>query len=109
MSDDTEYRRPPGNKTDRVMPAAPVIADEIVVEHFKKNRGGDTVKVVLRSWEGHNIIDIRTWTPDGGGKRKPGKGFSCGVKLLPEIAKAVAKAESAARDLGLLDKPKDGE
>jgi hypothetical protein len=93
----------PGRKTDRTMPPhRPVIADEIIVAEFKKNRRGETVKVVLRSYEDTNIIDIRTWYGEDG-KRRPGKGFACSVRRLGELAKAVVKAESAARDLGLIE------
>jgi hypothetical protein len=93
----------PGRKTDRTMPPhRPVIADEIIVAEFKKNRRGETVKVVLRSYEETNIIDIRTWYGEDG-KRRPGKGFACSVRRLGELAKAVVKAESAARDLGLIE------
>jgi hypothetical protein len=93
----------PGRKTNRTMPPhRPVIADEIVLADFKKNRRGETVKVVLRSYEETNIIDIRTWYGEDG-KRRPGKGFACSVRRLSELAKAVVKAESAARDLGLIE------
>jgi hypothetical protein len=93
----------PSRKTDRTMPPhRPVIADEIIVAEFKKNRRGETVKVVLRSYEETNIIDIRTWYGEDG-KRRPGKGFACSVRRLSELAKAVVKAECAARDLGLIE------
>jgi len=93
----------PGRKTDRTMPPhRPVIADEIIVAEFKKNRAGESVRVVLRSYEGHNIIDVRTWYGEDG-KRRPGKGFACSMRHLPELARAIAKAESAARELGLIE------
>jgi hypothetical protein len=98
----------PGRKTDRTMPPhRPVIADEIIVAEFKKNRRGETVKVVLRSYEETNIIDIRTWYGEDG-KRRPGKGFACGVLRLPELVAAVNKALVRARELGLIEAEKTG-
>jgi hypothetical protein len=92
---------PLGRKTDRAMPPhRPVIADEIVLADFKKNRRGETVKVVLRSYEDTNIIDIRTWHGSPDGTRRPGKGFACSLRRLRELAAAIV---SAAHELGLID------
>jgi hypothetical protein len=99
-----EPERPAGRTTDHIRAVPrPVIADEIVVAEFKKNRTGDSARIVLRTYEGTNIIDIRTWHGGGDGYRRPGKGFACAVTRLPELAKALAKAELTARDLGLLE------
>jgi hypothetical protein len=34
---------------------------------------------------------------------RPGKGFACGVKHLPKLAKVFAKAVDRARELGLIE------
>jgi Transcriptional Coactivator p15 (PC4) len=77
------------------------IAEPIVVAEWWKNRRGESVRLVLNTYEGRNVVDLRTWyTADG--KLKPGKGFAAEVKHLPRLADAIAKAEAKARELGLV-------
>ena len=91
-------------KTDRTAaPRHPVLTAEIIVSEFKKNRAGESVRVVLRGYEGQNILDIRTWFGSSDGIRRPGRGFACSVKLLPELATAVSKALAKAIELGLIE------
>lgn len=95
---------PPGRKTDRTMPVhRPVISETVLIAEFKKNRGGDSVRVRLRPYQTHTIIDIRTWESDLKGYRTPGKGFACAVAKLPELVRAIDKALAKARELGLID------
>jgi Transcriptional Coactivator p15 (PC4) len=59
------------------------------------------VRVCLTTFEGHDLIEIRTWfTADG--KLTPGKGFAAEVKHLPRLATEIGKALTKARELGLL-------
>jgi hypothetical protein len=100
---DADNFPPPSRKTTQTGPRATVIPATVVIAEFKINRGGDSVRVRLRPYETHTIIDIRTWTPDRNGCRLPGKGFACIVAKLPELARAINKALAIARELGLVD------
>jgi hypothetical protein len=57
---------------------------------------------VLSKFQGRSIFDLRTWYTGEDGKLKPGKGFAAEVRHLPRLAAAIAKAESKARELGLI-------
>jgi hypothetical protein len=59
--------------------------------------------VRLSSYEGRNLIDIRSWHPSDDGVLKPGKGFACTVKHLPKLIAVLTKAEAKARELGLIE------
>ena len=85
--------------------AAPVVAaisEPVVVAEWKKNRGGESVKVQIKPFESAVLIDVRTWYGEDG-YRKPGKGFAATIKHLPALAKALASACASARELGLID------
>lgn len=95
--------RRPGRKTDRTAaPRAPALAEAVVISEWRKNRGGESVKVQIKPFENAVLIDIRTWYGEDG-YRKPGKGFAATIKHLPALAKAMTAACASARDLGLLD------
>lgn len=100
---DTNNFPPPSRKTTQTVPSGMVISETLLIAEFKKNRGGDSVRVRLRPYETHTIIDIRTWESDLKGYRTPGKGFACAVAKLPELARAIDKALAKARELGLID------
>jgi Transcriptional Coactivator p15 (PC4) len=96
----------PGRKTNRRMPAqqGPTLPEPIIVDKWWKGRGGgEAVYVRLSTYEGHNLVDIRTWFIDGEGISRPGKGFGCAVKHLPRIVAAFTKALEKAREAGLVD------
>jgi hypothetical protein len=81
---------------------APALSEPITVAEWWKNRRGESIRVRLSIYEGHNLADIRTWyTADG--SLKPGKGFAAEVRHLPRLAAAIVKAEAKARELGLID------
>jgi len=66
------------------------------------------IRVSLRSYGGHPLLDIRTWwTGDDGAVQHPGKGFSC-LKDLPRLAQAVTEALKRARMLGLVGDESEG-
>jgi hypothetical protein len=73
--------------------ARPTTAEPIVIAEWWKNRAGESIRIRLSTYQGHNFIDVRSWyTSDG--KLCPGKGFACSVRHLPRLIKA--------RELGLL-------
>jgi len=83
--------------------APPAETEPIEIAKFWKNRKGDAVVVRLTSYNGFDLVDIRThFTDKADGKLKPGKGFTCNVRLLPELSAALDRATTRARDLGLL-------
>jgi hypothetical protein len=78
------------------------LAEPVIVAKWWKNRRGEAILVRLSHYEGHNLVDVRNWYSGDDGKLKPGKGFAATVKHLPELAKAIQKAEVKARELGLI-------
>jgi hypothetical protein len=86
---------------------APTQGALIVAEWDRNSR--EVVRVALDQFKGHHTIGARIWYRSGDGL-KPGKGgLTLGVKHLPALADAVAKALVQARGLGLLeDTPDNG-
>ena len=82
-------------------------SEPITVSEWWKNRGGESVRISLSTYQGRNLIDIRTWHSSEG-KLVPGKGFAADVRHLPHLAAALAKAEAKARELGLITSGDDG-
>jgi hypothetical protein len=66
--------------------------------------GSDTARVILKSFNGFPIIDVRKWYRDAADELRPGRhGVSFNVKHLPALADAIAKALTQARAAGLVD------
>ena len=82
------------------------LAEPIIVAQWWKNRGGESVRVILSTHDGRNLVDLRTWyTAEG--RLKPGKGFAAEIRHLPRLAAALAKAEAKATELGLITDDND--
>jgi hypothetical protein len=87
----------------QVADAAPELAEPVIVAEFWKNRRGESIRLVLNTFKGRSIFDLRTWVTDAAdGKLKPGKGFAAEVRHLPRLAAAFARAVAKARELGLI-------
>jgi hypothetical protein len=71
-----------------------------MVEEPQRN---EAIRIQLTSYEGRNLVNIRTWWQDDEGRMKPGKGFACSVRHLPTLAKAINAALERARELKLID------
>jgi hypothetical protein len=84
------------------------LAEPIIIAQWWKNRGGGSVRVTLSTYDGHNLLDLRTWYTTEG-KLKPGKGFAAEIRHLPRLAAALAKAEAKATELGLITGDNDDE
>jgi hypothetical protein len=84
-------------------PAA--LAEPIEIAKFWKNRRrSESVHVTLSEYEGHNLINVRVYATGADGIDRPTtKGVAMGIGKLPELARALAKAEAKARELGLLE------
>lgn len=78
------------------------LPEPVTIAEWWKNRRGESIRVRLSTYEGRNLADVRTWYTEDG-RLKPGKGFAAEVKHLPRLAAALAKAETKARELGLID------
>lgn len=85
------------------MTERPNLAVPITVAKFKKNRGNESVHVALSEYEGHSLINVRVYATGTDGIDRPTpKGISMSVRRLPDLARALARAEEKARELGLL-------
>jgi Transcriptional Coactivator p15 (PC4) len=82
----------------------PTLDEPVIVHQFWKNRKHDAIVVSLSTYEGRNLIDVRQHFMTKDGKLAPtSKGVAMVVLRLPDLAKAINKAVSKARELGLLD------
>ncbi len=73
------------------------------IDKFWRDRSGRAVVTRLTEYNDHALVDIRTFFTADDGTLRPGKGLACGVRLLPQLAKAIEKAIVKARELGLID------
>jgi Transcriptional Coactivator p15 (PC4) len=82
----------------------PRLAEPVVIVEFWANRRGESIRIQLREFEGHTILDVRKhYTAADGVLRPTKKGISLAVARLPELANGIDKALIRARDLGLVD------
>jgi hypothetical protein len=80
----------------------PTLAEPVIVSRFWKNRQHDAIVVELSTFEGRNVLDVRTNVMSHGRLVPTPKGISIAVLRLPDLAKAINKALKQARELGLL-------
>jgi hypothetical protein len=83
----------------------PTLDEPIIISKFWKNRRrNESVHVSLSEYEGHPLINVRIYAAGTDGIDRPTtKGVAMGIRKLPELARALVKAESKARELGLID------
>jgi hypothetical protein len=93
------------------MSARPTIPDPVLIAKFWKNRRQiESLHVSLSEYEGHALINVRLYVTGTDGIDRPTtKGIALAIRKLPELARALVKAETTARELGLLDDVADGE
>ena len=89
------------------MTVRPTLPEPVEIAKFWKNRRHDAVVVSLSTYEGRNIVDVRTHTMNQGRLVPTTKGVAIVVLRLPELAKAITKALAKAQELGLI--PVDGD
>jgi hypothetical protein len=88
------------------MSAKPLPLAEPVVVHrmWKNRRRNETVRVSLRDYEGRSLIDVRVYLTGADGIDRPTtRGIAMGIRKLAELARALARAETKALELGLID------
>jgi Transcriptional Coactivator p15 (PC4) len=86
------------------MTARATLPAPIEIAKFWKSRNrAEHVRVELSEYKGHSLINVRIWqTGTDGIDRPTTKGIALSVRKLPELASALAKAETTAIELGLL-------
>jgi hypothetical protein len=81
----------------------PGLSEPVIVSEFWANRRGETIRVQLREFEGHALIDLRKHFTDEAGKlRATKKGLALVIARLPELATAINQALAKAHALGLI-------
>lgn len=80
------------------------LSEPIEIAKFWKNRGrNESVHVSLSEYEGHPLINVRIYSTGSDGIDRPTpKGVAMSIRKLPELAAALARAETKARELGLI-------
>ncbi|MGO9399736.1 MAG: transcriptional coactivator p15/PC4 family protein [Xanthobacteraceae bacterium] len=69
----------------------------------------ECLRVSIELFNGLWLINSRKWFEAENGEWRPGKqGIALGVKHLPQLAEAVTKALSIARDCGLIPADSEG-
>ena len=81
----------------------PKLEENVEIAEWLRNRRGQIVRVTLRAYNDHPLLDIRTWWIGDDRAVHPGKGISVRIKDLPQLSKAVTEALKSAQELGLLD------
>jgi hypothetical protein len=81
----------------------PTLDVPIEVAKFFKNRHKDVIVITLSTYKDRNLVDIRQHFTNAEGQNRPTKtGVAMVVQRLPDLLKALVKAEKQARELGLL-------
>jgi hypothetical protein len=84
--------------------------DETIAKFWKSRNHAEHMRVDLSEYKGHPLINVRIWQTGSDGIDRPTtKGVALGIRKLPELARAIAKAESRAREIGLLDGSEAGD
>ncbi|MGZ3349134.1 MAG: transcriptional coactivator p15/PC4 family protein [Xanthobacteraceae bacterium] len=91
------------------MTARATLPEPIEIAKFWKSRNrAEHVRVDLSEYKGHPLISVRVWqTGTDGIDRPTTRGIAISVRKLPELASALAKAETTAIELGLLQGASD--
>jgi hypothetical protein len=81
------------------------LSEPVEIAKFWKNRRRvESIHVSLSEYEGHALVNVRIYATGTDGIDRPTqKGVAMAVRKLPELARALVKAEAQARSLGLLD------
>ena len=95
----TDAGGPPNAQKGR---SRPMLDKPVTVARFWKNRTHDAIVVELSTYEGRNVVDVRTNVMNHGRLVPTPKGISLAVLRLPDRAKAINRALKQAKELGLL-------
>jgi hypothetical protein len=91
------------------MTARATLPEPISIAKLWKSRDhAEHVRVDLSEFKGHVIVNVRIWQTGSDGIDRPStRGIAMSVRKLPELASALAKAETTAIALGLLQGASD--
>jgi hypothetical protein len=82
----------------------PILAEPLEIAKFWRNRKHEAVVVSLREYGGRCLLDARVHFLNKDGRLQPmHKGLTVTISKLPELAKAINKALTSARELGLIE------
>jgi hypothetical protein len=88
----------------RAAPGSILAEPETFLKIWKDRRRTESVHVTVSEYQGRALISVRIYATGTDGIDRPTpKGVSMAVDKLPQLARALAKAEARARALGLLD------
>jgi hypothetical protein len=74
-----------------------------IAKFFKSRNHAEHVRVDLSEYKGHPLVNVRIWQTGADGIDRPStRGIAMSIRKLPELASALAKAETTAIELGLL-------
>lgn len=76
--------------------------EPIIISEFPKNKMED-FELSLTEYQGHILLDFRTYFKDKQGESKPTKkGITLNVKFFPELKQAIMAAEKILKEKELL-------
>jgi hypothetical protein len=67
-------------------------AKDTVVGEWRATKR-DVLRVIIRHFKGHKLIDVRRWYRDAEGELCPGKGISCRPWDIKPLRKALRTAD----------------
>ena len=74
------------------------MTEQRLIDQFDKN-AVEKIKVHLQEWKGNTYVDLRVWVKldagENGGEIATKKGLTLHVELIPDLIKALQKAEKA--------------
>jgi hypothetical protein len=75
-----------------------------IAKFFKSARDRSKhVRIDLSEFKGHALVNVRVWETGTDGIDRPSKaGLALAIRKLPELTRALVKAEDRAREMGLL-------
>jgi hypothetical protein len=91
--------------------SATTFDEPVIISKFWKSPRDHTqhVRVELSKYKGRFLINVRIWQTGSDGIDRPTpRGIAMGIRKLPELARALAKAEAKAKELGLLLDDEEG-
>jgi hypothetical protein len=92
---DPEFATPPDD---------PLAEPRVVFQVWKGRQRSECIRLTLSRYKGKAIADLRVFFTTSSGHMQPTKkGIAFGVAKLPELRKALEKAEATAIDLDLIE------
>lgn len=95
---------PPTPGSNHAPKPAPLAEPVTIAKFWKNRRRSESVHVTLSEYEGRSLINVRVYATGTDGIDRPTtKGVAMAIDKLPELARALVKAEAVAKQRGLLE------